>query len=124
MNAFEMRYNLDHNQMKAEFASINDKIHTTTESQSNTTNNSLDSIKIQLNQLQKETMSSLVMLRESKRRGKAKLRKEMEAIHQKVLSGVDTAIDARAQIVINNMFTKGGPGGITSSRNPASKSIA
>jgi hypothetical protein len=48
----------------------------------------------------------------------------MEAIHQKVLSGVDTAIDARAQIVINNMFTKGGAGGITSSRNPASKSIA
>ena len=47
----------------------------------------------------------------------------MEAIHQKVLSGVDTAIDARAQIVINNMFTKGGAGGIVSSRNPASKSI-
>ncbi len=68
-------------------------------------------------------MSSLVMLRESKRRGKAKLRKEMEAIHQKILAGVDTAIDARAQIVINNMFTKGGAGGIVSSRNPASKSI-
>ena len=69
-------------------------------------------------------MSSLVMLRESKRRGKAKLRKEMEAVHQKILFGVDAAIDARAQIVVNNMFTKGGVGGLISSRNPASKSIA
>lgn len=36
------------------------------------------------------------MLRASKKRGKAKLRKEMEEIHKKVLEGMDAAIDARA----------------------------
>ena len=41
-------------------------------------------------------MTSLVMLRESKRRGKAKLRKEMEAIQKQILSDLDAAIDLRA----------------------------
>lgn len=66
-------------------------------------------------------MSSLVMLRASKKRGKAKLRKEMKAIHEKILTGMDAAIDSRAQVVVNNMFTKGG-GGLLS-RNPISKSV-
>ncbi len=68
-------------------------------------------------------MSGLVMLRASKKRGKAKLRKEMEEIHKRVLEGMDAAIDARAQIVVNNMFTKGGAAGGLLSRNPISKSV-
>ena len=49
VNAFEMRYNSDYAQMKADFAAINAKIQSTTESSSYTTNNQLDQIKIQLN---------------------------------------------------------------------------
>lgn len=36
---------------------------------------------------------------------------------------MDAAFDARAQIVVNNMFTKGGAGGGRLSRNPMSKSV-